>query len=149
MATLPLSGNLQPLSLSSSGKELPKPSGQTGLIAKPATEVAASATPEKADEARKLNAQQAATAAEKDGLGAAELQEQLDKFAQADLNINRSLRFKVDNDTGSTIIRVIDRQTDETIRQIPPEELLTLSKRLKELNEELSNVQGVLIRTEA
>lgn len=149
MATSPLSGNLQPLGLSSSGKELPKPSGQTGLIANPATEVAAPATTEKADEAKNLNAQQAAKAAEKDGLGAAELQEQLDKFAQADLNINRSLRFKVDSDTGSTIIRVIDRQTDETIRQIPPEELLTLSKRLKELNEELSNVQGVLIRTEA
>ncbi len=149
MATTPLSGNLQPLGLTSSGKELPKPSGQTGLIAKQTPEVASPAAAEEAREARNLNAQQAAKAAEKDGLGAAELQEQLDKFAQADLNINRSLRFSVDNDTGSTVIRVIDRQTDETIRQIPPEELLTLAKRLKELNEELSNGQGVLIRTEA
>ena len=55
----------------------------------------------------------------------------------------------MDTDTGSTIIKVIDRKTDETIRQIPPEELLTLSKRLKELNEDMSKAQGILIQTEA
>jgi flagellar protein FlaG len=54
------------------------------------------------------------------------------------------LRFKVDEDLGVTIIRVVDKRTNELIRQFPPEELLNLSKRLKELNEGDSDTSGVL-----
>ncbi|MGI6657719.1 MAG: flagellar protein FlaG [Desulfobulbus sp.] len=42
------------------------------------------------------------------------------------------IRFERDNKTEALIVKLVDKKTDEVIRQIPPEELLTLSKRLKE-----------------
>jgi flagellar protein FlaG len=74
----------------------------------------------------------------------AEAVSQIEEFKNASLSINRSLRFKVDEDLGVTIIRVVDKKTNELIRQFPPEELLNLSKRLKELNEGDSDTSGVL-----
>lgn len=79
----------------------------------------------------------------------AELKAELTKFNESSQAIQRSLRFKVDDTTGRNVISVVDRQTNETIRQIPPEELLTLSRRLKEINEARDSSSGVLIKAEA
>lgn len=46
--------------------------------------------------------------------------------------LHRELQFSVDEDSGSTVIKVVDRETDEVVRQIPSEELMHLRKRLKE-----------------
>jgi len=46
--------------------------------------------------------------------------------------LNRSIRFSVDEGSGRTVIRVIDRETDELIRQIPPEDFLEIAESLKE-----------------
>lgn len=45
----------------------------------------------------------------------------------------RSLRFQVDHDSGRTVITVINPKTKEVIRQIPPEELLNITRSLEEL----------------
>jgi len=47
-------------------------------------------------------------------------------------NLNRSLQFSIDQQSGDTIIKVIDSETDELIRQIPAEELLVLRSSLEE-----------------
>lgn len=47
-------------------------------------------------------------------------------------NLNRSLQFSVDEQSGDTIIKVIDSETDELIRQIPAEELLVVRSSLEE-----------------
>lgn len=47
-------------------------------------------------------------------------------------NLNRSLQFSIDEQSGDTIIKVIDSETDELIRQIPAEELLVLRSSLEE-----------------
>jgi flagellar protein FlaG len=61
--------------------------------------------------------------------------EVVDKMAQdvADrLQTNqRQLQFSVDSETNSTVVRVIDSETKELIRQIPSEELLAISRRLE------------------
>lgn len=46
--------------------------------------------------------------------------------------LNRSIRFSVDEGSGRTVIRVIDRETDELIRQIPPEDFLAIAESLRE-----------------
>lgn len=46
--------------------------------------------------------------------------------------LNRSIRFTVDEGSGRTVIRVIDRETDELIRQIPPEDFLEIAESLRE-----------------
>ncbi len=46
--------------------------------------------------------------------------------------LHRELEFSVDQDSGDTVIKVIDRETDEVVRQIPSEELMHLRRRLEE-----------------
>lgn len=71
---------------------------------------------------------------------------QIEEIQQFNQNIDRSLHFEVDEELGVTIVRVIDKETDELIRQFPPEELINLSRRLKELNEQHSGSSGVLLQ---
>ena len=47
-----------------------------------------------------------------------ELVRELNTKAQ---NHNRTLRFSIDEKLGRSVISVVDRETDEVIRQIPPE----------------------------
>lgn len=46
--------------------------------------------------------------------------------------LHRELRFSVDEDSGETVIKVVDQQTDKVIRQIPSEEVLQLRRRMEE-----------------
>lgn len=71
---------------------------------------------------------------------------QIEEFKDFSQSIDRSLQFKVDEELGVTIVRVIDKETDELVRQFPPEELINLSKRLKELNEEGQAASGILLK---
>ncbi len=52
---------------------------------------------------------------------------QISEFVQ---NLQRDLQFSVDEDSGRIVIKVIDSQTDEVIRQIPPEDALRLARDL-------------------
>jgi len=46
---------------------------------------------------------------------------------------NTSISFDVDKATGSTVIRILDRDTKKIIREIPPAEFLKLASRLAEI----------------
>ncbi|MFT6733170.1 MAG: putative FlaG/YvyC family protein [Polaribacter sp.] len=76
----------------------------------------------------------------------AEVKNQIEELQQFNQSIDRSLQFKVDDELGVTIVRVVDKETDELIRQFPPEELLNISRRLKELNEQGLANQGVFLQ---
>lgn len=52
---------------------------------------------------------------------------QLETFMQG---MNRYLEFRVDEDSGRTVVTVKDRNTGETIRQIPSEEIMRLAHNL-------------------
>ena len=54
--------------------------------------------------------------------------EAVEKLNELVQNQKRSLYFSVDQDTGRTVIRVIDPDTSEIVRQIPPEEVLDLAR---------------------
>jgi len=47
-------------------------------------------------------------------------------------DLRRELHFSVDELSGHTIIKVIDVQTQEVIRQIPPEEAIALAQAIAE-----------------
>jgi flagellar protein FlaG len=51
----------------------------------------------------------------------------LNDFAQ---KTQRDLNFKVDEDSGKTVIKVYDRLSEQLVRQIPNEEALEMAKRL-------------------
>jgi flagellar protein FlaG len=46
--------------------------------------------------------------------------------------MNRRLKFSVNKDLGQVIVKVIDRNTDKVIKELPPEELQRLHIRLRE-----------------
>jgi flagellar protein FlaG len=48
-------------------------------------------------------------------------------------SMGRDLSFYVDEDSGRTIITVIDAETQEVVRQIPPEEVLDLAMHLQDV----------------
>ncbi len=47
--------------------------------------------------------------------------------------LNIQLSFTIHEKTGDTVVRVLDRESGEVIRQLPPEELLALRDKLDEL----------------
>ena len=53
----------------------------------------------------------------------------LNDFVQS---VRRDLQFEVDNESGKTIVRVLDRETKELIRQIPDEVALRLAENLQQ-----------------
>lgn len=79
--------------------------------------------------------EQQATASVPSGPGEiGEAVESLNQYAQS---VQRQLEFTVDEESGKTIIKVIDAETGETIRDIPPEEVLNMQKQLKETSDQL------------
>lgn len=46
-------------------------------------------------------------------------------------DVQREVRFEVHDETGQTIISVLDRDTKEVLKQFPPEELLILAERIE------------------
>jgi flagellar protein FlaG len=53
----------------------------------------------------------------------------------------RALRFEIDRGSGRTVITVINATTKEVIRQIPPEELQTITRNLEQFGS-LMNAWG-------
>lgn len=54
----------------------------------------------------------------------------------------RGVEFSVDDDSKRTIVKVVDQQTKEVLRQMPSEEALAIAKALDQL-------QGLLIKQQA
>ena len=55
---------------------------------------------------------------------------------------SNNLQFSIDQESGRTVVRVVDADTGDTIRQIPSEEMLNISKALDKL-------QGLLLQQKA
>jgi len=47
--------------------------------------------------------------------------------------LNTELRFEVDSDSSEVIVKIVDPENDEVIRQIPSEELLAIRERMEDL----------------
>ena len=91
--------------------------------AKPATESAPTATPPTLPLSRE------ATRKAAEALG------------EALSNLNRGIHYEIDESTNSVVTKIIDRDTKQVIRQIPPKEVLDIARKLKQF-------MGVLLDTE-
>lgn len=74
-----------------------------------------------------------------------ELQQAVDIVNQAVAIEQRSLSFSIDDISGRSVVKVIDDETDELIKQIPSEELLKVAQDIKRLQEEMGQSIGLLI----
>jgi flagellar protein FlaG len=57
-------------------------------------------------------------------------------------SVSSSLQFSLDQDTGRTVVKMVDTETEEVLRQFPSEEMLAISK-------SIDRMQGLLINREA
>ena len=57
-----------------------------------------------------------------------------DVISNLERSFNRAIRFEIDSELDAVIVKVIDKESGDVIRQIPSEELVELSKKIKEHN---------------
>lgn len=57
-------------------------------------------------------------------------------------SVSTNLKFSLDQDTGHTVVRMVDTETKEVLRQFPSEEMLAISR-------SIDRMQGLLINREA
>ena len=56
----------------------------------------------------------------------------LQEVLQISDTLNRKVKFFIDTDSNRVIVRIIDRETNEIIKELPPEALVKLHKKMKE-----------------
>jgi flagellar protein FlaG len=61
-----------------------------------------------------------------------ELQDTVQELNTLVQKMQREVRFSVDDDSGEMVVKVVDRETEEVVRQIPSEEVVQLRQRLEE-----------------
>jgi flagellar protein FlaG len=50
-------------------------------------------------------------------------------------SVQRTLEFTVDEDSGKDVVRIIDKQTEEVVRQLPSDEVLAMARNIAEFND--------------
>lgn len=83
-----------------------------------------------------------AVAAVKEAVNPTSLKQATDQLNRAIKLMANNLQFTIDEDTGINVVKVVDTDTKEVIRQFPSEEILSIAKALDQL-------QGMLVRDKA
>lgn len=77
------------------------------------------------------------------------LQESFNKLFDEESTISllqsRSLEFSVGDYKGNTVVKVIDKESKDVIRQIPSEEFIKMAQRIDYLSDEMQKASGVLL----
>lgn len=72
------------------------------------------------------------------------LDEAVQEFRQYLQNLPADLQFSKDETTGTVIFKVVNPLTKEVIRQYPPEEILQVARRLRQVSKE-KEPSGILL----
>lgn len=83
-----------------------------------------------------------AVQAAKETVNPSSLKQATEKLNQAMRMMASNLQFTVDEETGIDVVKVVDSDTKEVIRQFPSEEVLAIAKAFDQL-------QGLLVRDKA
>ena len=83
-------------------------------------------------ELKQVNEKSAKSAAENQ-LGKSQLSKYAEKLSKVMEILNHSIRFAVDDESDRMIVKVVNSETNEVIRQIPPKEMLQLMHRLDQM----------------
>jgi len=75
-----------------------------------------------------------------------QLMEAVSKLNDHLQNVRRDLHFSIDDASGQTVVRVVNTETEELIRQIPSEEVLRISQTIKE---QMENLPGLIFESSA
>jgi flagellar protein FlaG len=70
------------------------------------------------------------------------LKQRVDELNAAMKQHGSSVQFSIDDDSGRTIVKVVDTDTDTVLRQYPSKEMLAISK-------QIDKFQGMFVKTQA
>jgi flagellar protein FlaG len=73
----------------------------------------------------------------------AQISEAVTRINEIVQNVQRDLSFNLDEDSGQTVIRVVDSQSGELIRQIPSEEALAIAIQLRDLQKDTVSAEEI------
>ena len=74
-----------------------------------------------------------------------EIQEALDVVSAFMSHSFKHVGFSKDTSSGKTVIKVIDKETQELISQFPSDKMLTMAEKIKSLHQEIESASGLLI----
>lgn len=73
-------------------------------------------------------------ALQKEERNAEEIMKDLDAVNKQLRIMNRSIQFSIDERSHDIVVRVVDRESGEVIREVPPESLMKLRERMAEIS---------------
>jgi flagellar protein FlaG len=71
-----------------------------------------------------------------------DISEAMERVAGTAKLFNRKIQLEVDRESDMVIVKIVDSETNEVIRQVPPEELVRLSKNATDLKGLLIDKEG-------
>ena len=71
-----------------------------------------------------------------------QVKEAVDQIQQFTQTLAQNLKFSIDEDTGKMVVKIVDTQTQEIIRQMPSEEAIKIASAL-------GKIQGLLFNDQA
>ncbi len=74
-----------------------------------------------------------------------DISEALNVISDFAKNSMKNVSFNNDNSSGKTVITVFDKETNEVISQFPSEKIIKMAEKIKDLQNELSDLSGLLI----
>lgn len=89
-----------------------------------------------------IEATSTVNAVSKNDESSAHVEQAVGKIQETVNHLAQNLKFSIDEDTGKTVIKVMDVQTQEIIRQIPSQEAITIARTL-------DKIQGLLLNDKA
>lgn len=126
-----MADQVNPLGGLASGMSQPIPSLAAPPLSKP--------SPARPVESKPKAQERRGTGVPKESLEAAA--KSVEEFLQ---NSPSNLKFMVDRDTGMYFFKIVNPDTQETIRQVPTEEILAMAKRLRALSDS-KDASGILM----
>ena len=114
----------------------PRPSGEQGSArassSQPADNRAGNVTSISPLKAERTEASQAKEMEKQNEAMREELDDAVSRLNDFVQSVQRDLEFEVNDETGQTVVRVIDQQTEEVVRQIPDELAMRLAENLQQ-----------------
>jgi flagellar protein FlaG len=81
----------------------------------------------------KLGTEEVTKEVTKEELDRGEVESAVESINNAIEYVNRTLRFSIHEDTQRVMVKVIDLNTDEVIKELPPEDVLDTVARIREM----------------
>lgn len=98
--------------------------------------------PAQASEAAPAQTPQAPLPLQLEKSSAEQMQRAVAEIRKAVAPVARNLQFFIDKETGKTIVKIVDAETNEVIRQIPGDEVIAIARAI-------DRMQGLLIKQKA